>query len=85
MKERGVGYIYMGNNNYKFDFGIPYIMKPASLANLNCCVPNKSNPNLGKREPDAEIKAASRRINARFAFDRKDKKYGSELTSHDKH
>ena len=64
----------MGNNNYKFDFGILYIMKPASLANLNCCVPNKSNPRLGKREPEAEIKAASRRINARLAFARKDKK-----------
>ena len=31
-KERWVN-IYKGNNNYKFDFGIPYIMKPASLAN----------------------------------------------------
>ena len=49
-------------------------MKLAFHSNKMGCDSYRWDPRLRKREPDAEIKAAFRSKNARFAFDRKDKK-----------
>ena len=49
-------------------------MKLAFHSKKMGCVSYRWDPRLGKRKPNAEIKAAFRSKNARFAFDRKDKK-----------
>ena len=82
MREKEVGYIYMGIMIYIY---IYIILPLESLSPNETCVPTGENPRLGETKPDAEIKAASGKKNARFAFNRKDKKHGSELILQVKH